>query len=285
MSDLFGRQDEQYVLSRAYVPEHIVSLMQAISGGRPFLLEDYLGYVRDNWLIFVGYPLESRFTAEQGGTVVERAIETYRPEYLWFIGPAAPPALSEAAQQNDQYLRLDVERFKPKSALRRIVRKAAETLRVERAAAYTPAHKALVAEFMARQDLPPMVAELYRAMPDYLAQTTTACALNAWDRVGNLSAFYVVEMAAHTFDTYVLGCYSKKHYTPHASDLLFFEMIKLARERDKKIINLGLGVNEGITRFKKKWGGEPFLTYQFCERHYPRSTWHSMLRMLLERNL
>lgn len=49
------------------------------------------------------------------------------------------------------------------------------------------------------------------------------------------------------------------------SDLLFYEMINLAKEHGKGYINLGLGVNEGIRRFKEKWGGVPFLRYEFCE--------------------
>jgi hypothetical protein len=39
----------------------------------------------------------------------------------------------------------------------------------------------------------------------------------------------------------------------------------LAGEKHKEYIHLGLGVNEGIRRFKKKWGGIPFLKYEFCE--------------------
>ncbi len=51
--------EEAYIRERAYVPEHIVSLMTLISKGDPFLIEDHLGFVKDNWLILVGYPLES----------------------------------------------------------------------------------------------------------------------------------------------------------------------------------------------------------------------------------
>ncbi|MFZ3090961.1 MAG: hypothetical protein WA240_10125 [Nitrospirota bacterium] len=32
-------------------------------------------------------------------------------------------------------------------------------------------------------------------------------------------------------------------------------MINLAKEHGKGYINLGLGVNNGIRRFKEKWGG------------------------------
>ena len=83
-----------------------------------------------------------------------------------------------------------------------------------------------------------------------------------------MSAFFIIELAAEQFDTYMLGCYSKKNYTPHASDLLFSEMIAFARERGKSTINLGLGVNEGIRRFKMKWGGKPYLNYEFCECYF-----------------
>jgi hypothetical protein len=60
-------------------------------------------------------------------------------------------------------------------------------------------------------------------------------------------------------------------------------MITLAQERGKQVINLGLGVNEGISRFKKKWGGEPFLKYEFCELHYEQPQARLAMEMLLDR--
>lgn len=284
---VFGPEDEHYVLTRAYVPEHIPGLMALISKGKPFLLEDHLGFVRDNWLILVGYPLEARFTPERCEQLVKQAVETYHPEYLWFIGPEVPTSLLESCRERktDEYYKLDLEQTKLKSSLRRIAKKAVERLTVERGRIFTEEHQVLVAEFRQRQKLPPLIEELYEAMPDYVAHSATACVLNAWDRAGELSAFYVVELAAQAFDTYVLGCYSQKNYVPHASDLLFFEMIELARERGKRAVNLGLGVNEGISRFKKKWGGVPFLKYEFCECYYGRSQTLSLIDNLLEGRL
>ena len=89
-------EEEAYVLARASVPEHIVSLMTLISKGDPFLIEDHLGLVKDNWLIFIGYPLEGNFLRERCERIVQRAVETFRPEYLWFIGPEIPPSLLNA---------------------------------------------------------------------------------------------------------------------------------------------------------------------------------------------
>jgi hypothetical protein len=279
-------EEKAYILDKAYVPEHIVSLMVLISKGDPFLIEDHLGLVKDNWLILVGYPLDQRFSLGRSEKIIERVLETFRPEILWFIGPEISTSLLNACQERetDQYYRLDLEKVKVKASLKRAVDKASQELTLERGRSISKEHEALISELLKREKLPPRVRELYRAMPDYIGHSDTAFVINAWDRGGKLCAFYVVELAAGGFTTYVLGTHSKKNYVPHASDLLFFEMMALTREHGKSIINLGLGVNEGIRRFKEKWGGVPFLNYEFCE-HRPRSTKMASAMRILEGKL
>jgi len=275
-------QDEEYVFTKAYVPEHIVSLMVLISKGEPFLIEDHLIFVKDNWLILVGYPLDGNFFQERCERILKQAVGTFRPEYLWFIGPEIPASLLDSCKekQTDQYYRLDLEQIKLKPSLQRAADKASKELTVERSHSISKEHETLIAELLKREKLPPRIKELYRAMPDYVAHSSSASVLNARDKNGKLCAFYVVELAAKKFSTYVLGSHSKKHYVPHASDLLFLEMIKLTREHGKKIINLGLGVNQGIRRFKEKWGGIPFLSYEFCERFYGYTRTVSLIKTL-----
>lgn len=262
--------EEAYALARAYVPEHIVSLMALISKGDPFLIEDHLGLVKDNWLILVGYPLEKNYSPERCERILKQAVETFRPEYLWFIGPDIPPSLLDSCKerQTDQYYKFDLAQTKLKPSLQRVADKASEELIVERGRSISREHEALISELLKRVDLPARVRELYLAMPDYVGRSSSAWTLNARDKDGKLCAFYVVDLGALNFSTYLLGSYSKRHYVPHASDLLFLEMINLTREHGKNTINLGLGVNEGIRRFKEKWGGKPFLRYEFCECRY-----------------
>ncbi len=275
-------EEEGYILERAYVPEHIINLMVPISKGEPFLKEDHLGFVKDNWLIFVGYPLDKNVSQVRSERILKQAVDTFRPEYLWFIGPEILPSLLDSCRERetDQYYTLDIEQTKLKPSLQRVTDKASKELTVERSRSFSREHEALIAELLKREELPPRVKELYRAMPDYIARSSSACTLNARDKKGKLCAFFVVELGAKNFSTYVLGCHSKRHYVPHASDLLFLEMIKLTREHGKKIINLGLGVNEGIRRFKEKWGGVPFLTYEFCERVYGYTRTVSLIKSL-----
>ena len=60
----------------------------------------------------------------------------------------------------------------------------------------------------------------------------------------------------------------------------FLEMIKLTKEHGKNTINLGLGVNQGIRRFKEKWGGTPYLNYEFCECYYGYTRTVSLIKSL-----
>ena len=275
-------EEEAHVLSKAYVPEHIVNLMVPISKGEPILKEDHLGFVKDNWLIFVGYPLDGSFSLERCERILKQAVETFRPEYLWFIGPEIPASLLDACKERetDQYYRLDLDQTKLKPSLQRMAEKAFKEITVERSHSISKEHEALIDELLKREKLPPRVRELYRAMPDYVTHSSSACVLNARNKKGKLCAFFIVELGAKNFSTYVLGSHSKKHYVPHASDLLFLEMIELTREHGKNTINLGLGVNEGIRRFKEKWGGIPFLDYEFCERYYGYTRTISLIKSL-----
>ena len=276
-------EDEEYILTRAYVPEHIVSLMAGISKGESFLKEDHLCFAKDNWLILVGYPLDENFSQERCERILKQVIETFQPEYLWFIGPEIPVSLLNSCteRETDQYYTLDFEQTKLKSSLQRVADKVSKELIVERGHSISKEHEALIAELLKREKLPPRVRELYRAMPDYVDHSRSACVLNARDENGKLCAFYVIELGAKNFSTYILGTHSKKRYVPHASDLLFLEMIKLTREHGKHMINLGLGVNEGIRRFKEKWGGMPYLNYEFCESFYGTTRTVSLTESLI----
>ena len=274
--------DEEYILTRAFVPEHIVSLIALLSKGEPFLVEDHLIFAKDNWLIFVGYPLDGIFSQERCEKILKQVLGRFRPESLRFIGPEIPLFLTDSCseRQTDRYYRFDIEQTRVKNSLRRVAEKASQELDVERANAFSKEHAILISELLKREKLRPRVRELYHLMPDYVSRSSSACVLNAWNKEGRLSAFYILELGAKTFTTYLVGTHSKKNYVPHASDLLFLKMIELTREQGKNEINLGLGVNEGIRRFKEKWGGVPVLNYEECEYCPEGTKMISMVRIL-----
>jgi hypothetical protein len=279
---VLSKEQEAFILDKAYVPEHVVSLMKAISKGEPFLVHDYLYFAKDNWLIFVGYPLERDFSKARCEAAAQEAVDAVRPEYLWFIAPEIPDAWTGSCEEreSDWYYELDLTGYKPKPALLRQVEKAAQETRVDISITFAKEHAALIAEFLKREKLPPMIRELYRAMPGYVAASSSAVVLSAYDKKDRLAALFIVDLAAKAFATYLVGCYSRKQYVAHASDLLFLEMIGLAIKEGKGYINLGLGVNDGIRRFKEKWGGTRFLAYEFCERRFQKDKKSPLLRLL-----
>ncbi|MBI5895880.1 MAG: translation initiation factor IF-2, partial [Desulfobacterales bacterium] len=48
---------------------------------------------------------------------------------------------------------------------------------------------------------------------------------------------------------------------PGSADLLLGALLDEANQRGQIRMNLGLGIDEGIRRFKEKWGAERFLPY------------------------
>jgi hypothetical protein len=274
-ADRFGDEEATFVLEHAYVPEHVVPLMTTLSGGRPFLLDDWLGLVGDGGVILIGYPLASEFTPASLQAMLAEARGRFDPTRLRVIAPEVADA-----EDRDEYIALDLSaETDPK--LGRVADRAREGLTVERGAAWTEDHAGLVRVLEERASLPPMVAALYDAMPDYVARTETGHLLDARDPDGRLAAFFVVETAARTFDAWLLGAHSKEAYASHASDLLFAEMIGDARARGKRTLELGLAVNDGIRRFKTKWGGRAERPYAYREDRFRTSLIGRMLRSFL----
>ena len=253
----------------ARVPEHSVDFMQATSGGKAFTEGDYLFLTADDWLMAVAYPLRGVYSHQSFEAALAKALEyADAPEgrvTCWAVGPDLPPRLQERLLDRDVFYTLPADAPVP-PLLRGPVRKAASLLRVEESTEFTAEHRRLWAEFLGRVPLKSNVRELFARTPAALAARTEGLRLlNAWDSEGHLAACMLMDYAPAEFSSYILGAHSRSYYTPHAMDLLFAAMLEHARREGKRYIHLGLGVNEGITRFKRKWGGSAQLPYLMAE--------------------
>ena len=54
-------EEEHYILTHAYVPEHTVELITHLSGGEPFLIDDFFVCRTNDWVILIGYPFAQEF--------------------------------------------------------------------------------------------------------------------------------------------------------------------------------------------------------------------------------
>jgi hypothetical protein len=277
---MISAEEEGRILRSATVPEHLVQLMSLVSGGEPFLVEDHVCYAGEDWCILVGFPLAGHDAPDALPGLVGRVERRFRPVRLWLVAPEIPADLARRCreQERDAYYTLPLAAFAVPAPLRRVLRRASAAIAVERGRSLTEEHQGAIAEFLERAAVPPRIARLYQAMAHYAAHAARAVVLTARDAAGAITALYVVDLAAERFATYVVGCHSRKHYVPGASDALFAEMAALAREDGKEYLHLGLGVNAGIRRFKEKWGGVASRRYAACECARPDRMRLALLR-------
>jgi hypothetical protein len=269
-SEMLTQGERTWIKERAWVPEHVVPLMETISGGEAQLRGGFLLFHGPGWVIFVGYPLAP---AQERGDLCQMILDvesSFRPYRMWFVGEEIPSILEKRCSErgSDRHFRLDLEgigqSWEPAGRLGRSISKVRENLRVEVGGGFAPAHRELMADFFGRAHLPPRVKRLYEEVEDYLSSSTTGILLSAWHDKMGLASFSVLETWPERFSVYLLGCTSRERWASHSSDLLMAEMIRLSAKMGKEFMHLGLGVNRGIRRFKEKWGGYPWIPYEEC---------------------
>jgi hypothetical protein len=276
---MLSLDEEDYIQRNAYVPEHVVGLMTYLSGGEPFLIDDHFCCRKEDWIIVVGYPLNRDYQEATLVSVLEKVKKRFGSTTMWVIAPRLPPTYEKQwrERENDRYFTLDIKTDKVPRDLRRTLNKARNLVRIERSRITGGAHRRISQEFIERATPHPRIKELLFKSLDYVGHSEKALVLNAWEEHNELSAFYVIDLNAQAFSTYVIGCHSKKNYAPGASDLLLLETIQISAEMNKAYIHLGLGVNEGVRRFKEKWGGKPTLPYEMAGITFKRRSFFDHL--------
>ncbi|MEN2994496.1 MAG: hypothetical protein ABDH19_04000 [Thermodesulfovibrio sp.] len=257
--------EEEYILSLAYIPEQIPKLMSFLSGGKPVLLnKKYLYFKGKDWIIFIGYPLDKNSDIMELEGNIREVLERFKPETLWLITNETLISLRQnfIKTEDDYYYQLDLKNFDVNKRLIKVIEKVSDKLKVLIEKDYTKQHKELTAQFLKNRELSENVRKLYLTLPEYVKKSKTTYFLSSYTKDGQLTAYYIINMEAKKFSAYLLGCRSETNYISYSSDLLMYELIKISQKEGKDYINLGIGVNEGIKRFKQKWGGVPFLRYQ-----------------------
>jgi hypothetical protein len=256
---------QDYIEEYAYVPEHMIRYVTAISQTEPFLLNDYLAYRKKGHLIFVGYPLKEPFDESKMVKTFEDALAHFRPREVALTAPAIPPSLRIGVYpSSDHYYRLDLFTLSISQKLRNMLTRASRELVLERGQVFDDEHRKMVDNFIQTHPVDESTRLIFQRIPNYLSSSPRALVFNARSKGGELVAFDVAELRPRHYALYMFNFTSTALYVPGASDLLLSEVIQQARTEGKRFLNLGLGINPGVAFFKKKWGGVIFLPYAFC---------------------
>lgn len=255
---MLNDQDRKRIYRHACIPEHLPDYVGAVSGGEPFLHRNYLYFLVKKHLIFIGYPLESH--SDHPARIYDFICERFQPTSAAVIASAIwLPTEQYDQQASDRYYRLDLPIPPIDSAVAYMLRRAQRELQVTRGS-FGKEHKKIIKAFVADHHFNRHQKHLFKYIPQYLKTSDSAVLIEA-RRGKELAAFNIVDLGAADYAFYLFSFRSKKINVPGASDLIFHEMVDLAHVEGKKTVNLGLGINSGIRRFKEKWGGRPFLNY------------------------
>jgi len=155
-------EEENYLLANAYVPEHIPALIASLSAGEPFLFNDYLVCRKEDWVIFIGYPLRGQFDLADFEDTLEAIKKKFKPIRTSMIAPELPGRISARCRElsRDNYYTLDIRNVVMCSAVRRNLKKAAQRLTIERSVRMGAAHQELMGEFVDRVQPPERVKSL-----------------------------------------------------------------------------------------------------------------------------
>jgi hypothetical protein len=137
----------------------------------------------------------------------------------------------------------------------------------------------MVEEFLKDRRLDEATRYIFQRIDAYLLSSQTASLYEARTGDGELVAFDIAEFRPRDYAMYMFNFRSHTRYIPGASDLLFSAVMQQAIAEGKRYLNLGLGVNPGITFYKEKWGGVAFLPHAHCLYRPPRK---GILEMLLQ---
>jgi hypothetical protein len=259
---------QDYIEDHAYVPEHIPHYVTAISQTEPFLVDDFLIHVKKERLIFVGYPLKENFNERQMNKTLGNAIQRYKPKDVSLIAPAIPSSVNGCPHHpSDHYYRLDLSTLSVSQKLRNMLKRAGREVSVEKNKNIDEEHRKMVEEFLQTHPVDEATRFIFHRIDKYLSSSKTAWVFDARNKRGELVGFDVAEFMPMDYAIYMFNFSSDALYVPGSSDLLLFEVIQQAKSEGKKYINLGLGINRGVTFFKEKWGGVAFLPYAFCSYH------------------
>jgi hypothetical protein len=257
MPDLLAR-----VTAEAAVPEQVVPFVCAVGGLTPRMVGSCVFFSAEGEGVLVGYPLHDPLDLSAMSQAVDLALAAPGLKRITVLGPARPAQAPKGADmEEDWYYALPLPPPAPGQKLKNLLRRAGRELIVEESRLWEDEHAALIRRYLDERLLSPGTRHIFRELPRYLASSEGSLLLSARLPDGRLAAFAVGEFAALR-TAFFMFCFRAEGLAPPGSaDLLLSGLLERASERGHVRMNLGLGVNEGIRFFKRKWGASPFLPY------------------------
>ena len=274
-----------HVSAGALVPEQLVHYVRAVTGRAPVLCGNHIAYIHERHAVLVAYPGMGATSCEDGGTLCwdwtacapekERRpanavpslaaalkILRRRCSEVTVLAPFRPAeAPRNATASHDCYWQTGLPPRESGGKLRNTLHRAARDVQVTEDA-WSSEHDALVRRYLDARPLRAGSRSIYASLPSYAAlagdatQGPKVCLLSARSGDGRLAGFTLGDLSGlHT--AFYMFAFRHDNAPPGTADLLLSHLMDRAAGLGLERMNLGLGINNGISFFKKKWGAAP----------------------------
>ena len=282
----------------ALVPEHLPAYVRAISGMDVHFCAGCPCYAGEGGeAVLVCYPPDilgdctdwTPDVANRVRTVVDSAVAAALAlpqvsiRQLTVLAPVRPTAApADASEERDSYWALPLPLPTPlPQKVRNMLTSARRLVRVEVGSGptiWTDEHRQLVRHFCtSHTGLEAGSVFIFENLEGWLGASADTRVFSARAHDGRLLASAVGDFTALGTAFYMFA-FREPHCPPGVADLLLHHIALEGSRQGQRLLNLGLGINAGVTFFKKKWGArELFPLFTMSWQLPPKRWWQRLL--------
>ncbi|MBR4424257.1 MAG: TraB/GumN family protein, partial [Mailhella sp.] len=245
----------------ALVPEQIPAYVRAVSGRRLCECGGFPAWVSDGDIVLAAFPLRGEEGRADLAERVERAVaaaltvpDMQRITVLSPLVPASAPQRAEVKADSWQVIDLP---HVPGQKLRNMLRRAQRDVVVRREA-WSGECDDLVGRYLKEKRLDPGTRHIFSRVGAYADHAPLAVLYAARSGGGRLEGIAVGDHSALETAFYMFA-FRRSDSPPGTGDALLHALAAEAAERGQTMLNLGLGIDEGISFFKKIWGARELM--------------------------
>ena len=272
-----------YFASQAVIPEQVPAYVEAVSDSKAIACGTCLAYESETGVTLIGYPIHDPRDARAVDEAVDEACRLRllaqggRLTVLCAARPRAVPPQASFEEDNWWGLNLPPPPLPPRARhkILHMLRRAEQSVVIEQSrGTFDAAHQKLLDAQIRSRPLAPGTRFIYSRLPQYLAASPQVVLFSAYRReTGELTACAVGEYASlHT--TFYQFAFRAPDAPFGAADLLLSALLREAEARGHTRCNLGLGINSGISFFKRKWQAKIVLPcHEYSWIPYTKAWW------------
>lgn len=254
------------VTARAQTPDQLLPYVDAVSGLEPRMFGSCVGHICEGQVVLIGYPLDDPQDMSAVETAIEQALELPGLQHITVLAASKPVcAPADALITEDAYWALPLPLPPVGQKLRNMLRRASRDIDITQGGieSWTHEHRNLLDAFCAVRTLDTGMLHIFHQMENYLRLCPEARLFSARLTDNTLVGCAIGDYSAFSTAFYMFA-FRDPDAPPGTADALLAAIAAEGEERGYSRLNLGLGINDNIRFFKRKWGATLFLPCIEC---------------------